>query len=265
MTSRTLYPAIAVAFALTAVAVVGATDGDDTVVASVNGSEVTESMLDTYANQREQLRGEKASREQLIGEVVSKELVYQDGMKQGRDKDPEVISRLAELHRDLIIGSTLDAWSEANPPSDEEVQAVYDEAVVQSAGSEYKARHILLANEADALAVIVELDGGADFAELAKVKSTGPSGPEGGDLGWFRAKSMVPEFADATRGMEKGSYSKTPVKTQFGWHVILLEDERPIAPPPLDQVRPQIVEQLAQLKLQTYIEGLRSAGDVVIK
>lgn len=265
MTSRTLSTTLAIALSLGATAIKAQTE--DAVVAVVNGIDITESMIQAYAAQRQQLRGDNAPREQLIGEVVSKELVFQDGLKQGIDNDPELVARLDTLRRDLIIGTALDTWSEANPVSDEDIQAVYDQWVAETqtdTGSEYKARHILLDSEEDAVAVIAELDGGADFAELAKTRSTGPSGPGGGDLGWFRKDSMVAEFSTAAAALDKGSYTKQPVKTQFGWHVILLEDQRPIAPPPLDALRDQIAEQLGQAKLQVYIQDLREAGDVVI-
>lgn len=232
------------------------------VVATVNGVSITQATIDSYAQQLQSLRPGQVSQDQLVNVVVDKELVYQDAEKTGLTKDPEVIARVETLRRELIVGEALDAYATAHPPTDEEVQKVYDQAVKSAAGDEYKARHILLKTQEEAEAVIVELDQGGDFAELAKAKSTGPSKTKGGDLGWFRARSMVPEFSAAVKELADGSYTKTPVQTQFGWHVILREESRPIAPPPLADVRPQIEQQLKRVKLQEYIEGLRSKADI---
>ena len=234
----------------------------DKPVADVNGTAITQADIDAYAKQRQQLRPGKVSAEQLKNEVIGKVLVYQDAVSKGLDKDPVLLDRIERLRREIIVSDALDVYANEHPVSDEEMQRVYDEAVAQTAGNEYKARHILVESEDDAKAIIVELDGGADFAELAKSKSTGPSGKQGGDLGWFRAGTMVKPFSDATAKMEKGSYTKTPVKTQFGWHVILLEDVRPLTPPPLDDVRPQLKQQLEQIKLQAYVEELREKATI---
>ena len=129
---------------------------------------------------------------------------------------------------------------------------------------EYKARHILLANEADAQAVVTALDEGADFAELAKEKSTGPSGPQGGDLGWFSPDNMVPPFAEAVQSMSKGSYSETPVQTQFGWHVILLEDERELEAESYESMEGKLKEQARRQVLNAYVTELRQGAEVVI-
>jgi peptidyl-prolyl cis-trans isomerase C len=127
---------------------------------------------------------------------------------------------------------------------------------------EIKARHILLENEEDAKAVIEALDGGADFAELAKERSTGPSGANGGDLGFFTADMMVADFSDAAFALEPGSYSAEPVQTQFGWHVILVEETREGAQPPLDEVREQLVAELQTQAVQEMLTELRAAAGV---
>ena len=235
---------------------------DDKTVVEVNGSPITQSMIDAYAEQRQQLRPGKVPQEQLVNEVIGKVLVYQDAVAKGLDKRPELVEKIERLRREVIVSDALDTYSKANPVTEEDMQKVYDQAVAQTAGDEYKARHILVDSEDDAKAIIAELDGGADFAELAKSKSTGPSGKQGGDLGWFRAGTMVKPFSDAAAKLEKGSYTKEPVKTRFGWHVILLEDTRPIAPPPLDDVRSQLKQQLEQIKLQAYVEELREKASI---
>jgi peptidyl-prolyl cis-trans isomerase C len=234
----------------------------DKVLVEVNGTPITQASIDAYAEQRQQVRPGAVAPDQLLNEVVGKELVYQDAEKTGLTKDPAVVAQVERLRRELIVGEALDAYSKAHPATEEEIKAVYDTAVKEAAGEEFKARHILVESEDDAKAIIVELDGGGDFVELAKSKSTGPSGKQGGDLGWFRAETMVKPFSEAASKLDKGQYTKAPVKTQFGWHVILLEDIRPIEPPPLDAVRPQIEKQLQQVKLQQYVEGLRAKATI---
>ncbi|MDD3519580.1 MAG: peptidylprolyl isomerase, partial [Chromatiales bacterium] len=116
-----------------------------------------------------------------------------------------------------------------------------------------------------AKAAIEALNGGADFAELAKEKSTGPSAPKGGDLGWFVADSMVPPFAQALKALEVGKYTTAPVQTQFGWHVILLEETRPLEPPPFEAVKDQVRQQMLQKSLQDYLEGLKTEAKIELK
>ncbi len=150
--------------------------------------------------------------------------------------------------------------------SDEEVKAKYDEARAQVSGrKEIQARHILLKTQEEAVAVIAELDKGADFAELAKSKSTGPTGPRGGDLGFFGEGRMVPEFEKAAFALEKGAYTKEPVQTQFGWHVIKKEDEREQAFPAFDEVKDRIKVSLQAEKLQGMIKELRDNAKIELQ
>ena len=147
-----------------------------------------------------------------------------------------------------------------NQATDEELRALYAEQVENAPGQEFKARHILVETQGEAIDIIAQLEGGADFAELAKEKSTGPSGPSGGDLGWFPPDRMVPEFSQAVQALKDGEYSKVPVQTQFGWHVILREESRDAVPPPFDSVRDVIKQQVEGRKLQDYIDSLRNSS-----
>jgi peptidyl-prolyl cis-trans isomerase C len=150
--------------------------------------------------------------------------------------------------------------------SDADIKTRYDEAKAQVAGKkEVQASHILLKTEEEAKAVIAELDKGADFAELAKAKSTGPSGPRGGDLGFFGEGRMVPEFEKVVFPMEKGTYTKTPVKTQFGFHVIKKVTERELSFPELKDVSDRIRAGLQADKLQIIVKELREKAKVEIK
>ena len=130
--------------------------------------------------------------------------------------------------------------------------------------TEYKARHILVKTEDEAKNVIAQLDKGADFAKLAKEKSIGPSGKEGGDLGWFSPDNMVKPFADAAAALKVGTYSKTPVHTQFGWHVIKLEDTRPVSPPSFDELKNQLMNSWRNKMISAYLDRLRSEANVKI-
>ncbi|NCF73996.1 MAG: hypothetical protein GWP67_10895 [Gammaproteobacteria bacterium] len=134
---------------------------------------------------------------------------------------------------------------------------IYEEQVALAPPKEFKARHILVDTQAAATALIEELQGGADFVELAKEHSTGPSGPSGGDLGWFTVQTMVEPFSDAVAAMEDGAFTAEPVQTQFGWHVILREDSRESAPPSLDSVRDAIKQRIEQDKFQKFLVNAR--------
>ena len=151
----------------------------------------------------------------------------------------------------------------ANPVSDEELKKIYQEQA--PSGDEYKARHILVKEEDEAKTLIVELDNGADFSELAKQHSTGPSGKSGGELGWFSPKQMVAPFSEAVAGMEKGAYTKQPIKTQFGWHIIILDDTREASPPPFEQLKPQLQAFVQKQRVQAYITRLRESATIEIK
>ena len=147
-----------------------------------------------------------------------------------------------------------------DPIKETEIKKVYKEKVAGANNQEFKARHILLKTEDEAKTVIAKLDTGTDFVELAKEKSTGPSAKSGGDLGWFAPGRMVPPFARAVAEMKKGNHSKTPVKTQFGWHVIKLEDSRKMESPKYDDVKKQIADSLNNQRVQEYVKKLRKIG-----
>ncbi len=234
------------------------------VVATVNGQAITQGMLDIYTNQRQSKGGGEASAEAVLDELIALELMRQEAVNTGLSSNAVVAATINQVERSTLAGAAIKAFMEGNPVSDEAVQQLYDEKVGVP-GKEYKARHILVETEEDANNVIALLDGGQDFSELAKEKSTGPSGPSGGELGWFGAGQMVKPFSDATAAMEKGSYSKTPVQTQFGWHVIMLDDTRESTPPPFDDVKERIRMMIANQNLQQHINAARQAATIEIK
>jgi peptidyl-prolyl cis-trans isomerase C len=149
--------------------------------------------------------------------------------------------------------------------TDDSLRTRYEEYLAANPPvSEQRARHILVANEDEAREVIVKLDGGADFAELAKEISTGPSGERGGDLGYFTAEQMVPEFSTAASALEPGQYSKDPVQTQFGWHVIMLEDRRDVAPASFEEMEPQLRQDFTRENVEIVLKELRDKATVEI-
>ncbi len=149
--------------------------------------------------------------------------------------------------------------------TDDGLQAKYKDFVANNPPeTEHHARHILVTSEEAAREVIAKLDEGADFAELAKESSTGPSGAQGGDLGYFTADQMVPEFSEAAAKLEPGQYSKDPVQTQFGWHVIKVEDRRTAEPPGFEEVEPQLREAMAREAVEAVFNDLRDGATIEI-
>jgi peptidyl-prolyl cis-trans isomerase C len=189
--------------------------------------------------------------------------VAQDAEKKGLQNRPDVAASVKLLKDKMLTQIAIQDFASGHQPSDEEIQKVYQDEYAGQSGTEYKARHILLKKQEEATALIEKLDGGADFAELAKEHSTGPTGKDGGDLGWFDVSQMVKPFGDALMAMEKGNYSSAPVETQFGWHIILLEDTRESEAPSLESVKAKIINKLKQGALSEYMKELRDSSKLV--
>ncbi len=237
----------------------------ESVVATVNGADITEQQLTAFMRDSAN-SGATLSREDALQELISRTVVLQDAAALKLEERADIKQQLALLRETVLLQAALNEALKANPITEAELRAVYDERIgAVQAPTEYKARHILLETEDDAKAVIAELDGGADFATLAKERSTGPSGPAGGDLDWVTPDGLVPPFAQAMVALEKGKHSTTPVQTQFGWHVILVEDSRSMAPPAFEQVKPQIAELLKQQRIGAYISALQQQAQIEIK
>ncbi|WP_370399601.1 peptidylprolyl isomerase [Sulfitobacter sp. JB4-11] len=233
----------------------------DTVVATVNGTDITLGhMIIARASLPEQYR-------QLPDEVlfsgILDQLVQQAALADTYEGDlpARVTLSLENEARSLTAGEVIER-NMAMPVSDEDLQAAYDAQYADvEAGDEYNASHILVETEEEAKALKEELDGGADFAALAREKSTGPSGPGGGSLGWFGKGMMVPTFEAAVIEMEPGAVSD-PVQTQFGWHVIKLNETRKTQAPSLESVREELELQLRQTRVQGAIEDVTATADV---
>jgi peptidyl-prolyl cis-trans isomerase C len=233
----------------------------DTVVATVNGTDITIGhMIIARATLPEQYQ-------QLPPEVLFKgildQLVQQTALSQSFEGDlpARVALAIENEQRQLVAGEVIEK-NMAVPVSEDELNAAYEETYGSAEPSEeYDASHILVETEEEALAVIAEIEGGANFAEVAKEKSTGPSGPGGGNLGWFGPGMMVPEFEAAVVDLEVGAVS-APVQTQFGWHVIRLTDKRLKDAPPMEEVKAELETQVRQVRVQKTIEQMTEEADV---
>lgn len=235
-------------------------------IAVVNGQYIPKSSLEELEKEiAQRSHGQTFPKEKLIEELIQRELLVQDASQKQLDKSPEVLSQLEVARKTLLTQADLQDYLKANPVTDAEIKAEYDSKVGADKGTEYKARHILVKTEKEAKDIIAELDKGADFAKLANKHSTdAKESQNGGDLGWFAPGQMVAPFSEAVAKLEKGKYTKAPVQTQFGWHVILSEDSRAQTPPPLDAVKEQLKPFLQRKKIQTMLESLRKQAKVEI-
>ena len=238
-------------------------------VATVNGTKISQEQFDKFVGylkaKNPKFEVSDKNRPVIIDELVNREILYQEAKKSKIDKDSKIKYLIEQQKVDLMIQALIQKRLQEKPVGDKEMKKIYDDQVAGANQQEYKARHILLKTEDDAKAMIAKLDAGKDFAQLAKDNSTGPSAKDGGDLGWFSPARMVPPFARAVAEMKKGSYSKTPVKTNFGWHVIKLEDTRKLEPPKYDAVKSQIASALNKQRLQEYVTQLREKSKVSVK
>ncbi|WP_455209272.1 peptidylprolyl isomerase [Kaarinaea lacus] len=236
----------------------------DGVIAVVNGKEITASMLQAYQKSRGFIDNisQQQQIQMMVEELINRELIYQDALKNGVDKSAEVEAQLDLLRKNVVAGVMLKNVTQAAKISDEDLKKEYEKQKSKMSTAEYKASHILVEKEDDAKAIITEIDKGADFADLAKKKSVGPSAPHGGDLGWFKPDEMVEPFAKAVEGLKNGEYTKTPVKTDFGWHVIKREDSREVPPPPYEQMREQLKMRVQNLQIEQYIGSLRNQAKI---
>jgi peptidyl-prolyl cis-trans isomerase C len=235
------------------------------VVATVNGAPIMKSVLDIYGAQRKssQGEGETVSDQEILNEVISLELMRQEAVKEGLNTSPTIIATMDQQTRTLLAGAAIRDYVKKNPVTDEQARALYDKEIGKPS-TEYNARHILVKTREEAEKIIEELDKGADFAKLAKEKSTDTSASDGGSLGWFAGSQMVQPFADAVAGLQKGSYTKEPVQTQFGWHVILLEDTRESTPPAFEDIKDRLKVLVANQQLQQHIQQVRESAKIEI-
>jgi peptidyl-prolyl cis-trans isomerase C len=234
-------------------------------LAIVNGKPVPKSRVDMLTQQLAK-SGRPVSPEmqgQLKDEVIAREIFMQEAQKRGLDATDDFKAQMELARQTLLIRELFADYQKTNPVTDAEIKAEYDKFVTANGGKEYRARHILVPTEAEAKKVIADLKKGAKFEVLAKQRSKDPgSGANGGDLDWANAASYVPEFAEAMVKLKKGEMTQEPVKSNFGWHVIRVDDIRDAQLPKLEEVKPQIAQQLQQQKLAAFQENLRKSAKI---
>lgn len=239
---------------------------EDPVVAEVDGKEVRMSDVEAaYQELPEQYRQlpMSALAKPLLERVIDDRLLQAEAEKQGLADDPMVARELERARGRVLRGALLQKLVD-EAMTDENLRATYErmKGDPEFAKEQYCASHILLESEEEAKAVIAELDGGADFAEVAKARSKGPTAPKGGDLGCFPKGTMVPEFEAAVTALEPGSYTKEPVQSRFGWHVVLLREKKTEVPS-FEEAQQQIREQVAREAIQAQLERQRADANIV--
>jgi len=248
----------ATAFALTASSTVLAES-----VAKINGVDIDSVLFDMYLTTRTQKSAEQATpeeRDAVLRELKDIYLLTTQPIADELAKSDLVKAQIELQGRGVLAQAVAQDFFSKNEATDDEILAEYRVQMAAAPPLQYKARHILVDTQAAAADLIVQLQAGADFQELAKTHSTGPSGPNGGDLGWFAPDRMVEPFSDAVASLEDGAFTTEPVQTQFGWHVILREESRANEPPTLESVRDNIKQRVEQNKFQSYIEKLRASN-----
>ncbi|MEL6368744.1 MAG: peptidylprolyl isomerase [Pseudomonadota bacterium] len=232
-------------------------------VVTVDGLAISEVEFEAYAVEFTGAPATDENREEIIEQIATVVALSNIGIEKKLDQTDAIAASIEAKRRDVLARAAIVDFVESNPIADDAVRAAYDEQIGSVATpTELRASHILVASEDEAKAIIEQLKGGADFAELAAEKSTGPSGPKGGDLGWFGPTQMVPPFSAAVQALEDGAFSQTPVKTDFGWHVILRVGTRDGSLPGFAEVQEQIRGALTQQQFNEYLEGIREGVSV---
>ena len=200
---------------------------------------------------------------QIKEEVIAREIFLQEAKKRGLEASSEYKNQMELARQTILIRELFADFQKKSPVTDAEIQAEYDKFVAANSGKEYKASHILVEKEDEAKAIIASIKKGEKFEEIAKKQSKDPgSGARGGDLEWANPSSYVSEFTEALIKLEKGKMTEQPVKSQFGWHIIRLDDVRQAELPKIDEVKPQIAQQLQQQKLMQFQEDLRAKAKI---
>ena len=234
-------------------------------VATVNGQPIAESVLRVYALASNRKNYDDLSAEErgkLLDDLIGVELLSQQAEKDGVASSRTLASQI-ELQRLQLVGRAMATnYLEKNPATDSDLQKVYEENLPRLTAEQYKTRHILVDTKAEAERVIVQLRAGKQFAALAKERAGGKTGPNGGDLPWFTAESMNAQIVAAVAAMKVGAFSQEPVQTEYGYHVLILDDSRKGEAPTLDALRKDITGVAERKQLDGYIKTLRAAAKV---
>lgn len=241
-----------------------AAKGSSDAAFKVNGKTVSQQVYDAFlAEQKAQGAPDTPELKNAIKEeLIRRELLTQEAIKQGLEKKGEIAGQLALARQAVLIRAAVTSFLQAHPVSDAQLKQDYDSIKSKLGSNEYKTRHVLVENEQQAKDLIAKLDKGEKIADLAKDSKDPGSKDNGGDLGWSAPNAYVKPFADALALLKKGEYTKTPVKTDFGYHVIQLDDVRPLTPPPFEQVKPQLQQRAQQKLLEQYVRELREKAKV---
>ena len=230
-------------------------------ITTVNGKAVPKARAETLMSQAVKA-GQQRTPEleaQVNDEVVMREIFMQEAEKRGLGASPDYKAQMELARQAILIRDLFADYQKKNPVTDAEIQAEYDKYKAQAGGTEYRASHILVEKEEDAKSLIAQIKGGSKFEDVAKKNSKDPGSAEkGGDLDWANPGSYVPEFSQAMTKLQKGQMTETPVKSQFGWHIIRLDDTRAAQFPPLAEVKGQIQQRLGQMKLAKFRDELRA-------
>jgi len=234
-------------------------------VATVNGKPIPAAKVDQVVKQvvaQGKATDSPQLREAIKKDLIGREVLIQEADKQGVGTRPDVKNAIDNARQSIIINAMLADYIKKNPVKDADIKAEYDKYKAQMGDKEYHARHILVGTEDEAKQIIAKLKGGAKFEELAKQSKDPGSAANGGDLDWASPASFVPEFSKAMTSLNKGQITETPVKTQYGYHVIKLEDVRAAKIPPLEEVKQQVAESLQQRKLAAFREELMKKAKI---
>lgn len=232
--------------------------------AVVNGKAIPSSRVDEIVAEMKK-SGQPESpnlRNQVRDELIMREIFLQEAQKMKLSERPDIKLAIENARQRVLMSALAQEYLKKNPVTDAEIQAEYDDAKKRQGGTEYRARHILVEKEDEAKAIIAKLKAGAKFEELAKQSKDPGSAANGGDLDWAPASNYVPEFGGALQALQKGQITEAPIKTQFGYHVIRLDDTRQAQFPPLEQVKQRVSEMLQQKKLGEYQKKLRDSAKV---
>jgi peptidyl-prolyl cis-trans isomerase C len=234
-------------------------------IRTVNGAPIDSAVLDAYIENRVDKPLEQVTpdeREAMATELTDIYLLSTQESAKELEEDPKIAAQIELQKRGVLAQAAAEQFLAENQPTEQEIQAEYEEQVKNAPAVQYKARHILVKTQGAAEDIIKQLDAGANFEELAKTESTGPAGANGGDLGWFSSNQMVKPFSDAVAGLKDGEYTKKPVQTEFGWHVIKREDSRETNPPALESVRKVVSQSVQQKKFQAHLDKLRQDAEM---
>jgi peptidyl-prolyl cis-trans isomerase C len=236
-------------------------------VATVDGKRIPESVFRIYVLNALQRNADDLSpeeRERVIEDLVYVMVLSNEGEKRGIPAERAMAAELELIRWQSIAREVTERFRAQNPPSEAEIRALYEENLPRLSARQYHARHILVATQDEAASLITQINDGGDFAALANEHSSDGDGKSGGDLGWFTAESMVQPFGEAVRAMEDGAHTRTPVQTQYGWHVIKLEESRDGQAPDIESVRAELTSAVERRKLDEYIRGLREGAVVTL-